>query len=119
MRSSSIRAAWLAALAAALLAPGLRAQVETAKPITLGKPAKVEKFRGEVLYANRIQMIVRSLENEKVVRTFSYSAEVREKMEKILERGGFQHGDKVEIHTEPGKDVALRIKGKPSKPRTD
>jgi hypothetical protein len=38
-------------------------------------------------------------------------------MQKLLDRGGYQYGDKVEIQHEAGSDVALQIKGKPSRPR--
>jgi hypothetical protein len=37
-------------------------------------------------------------------------------MQKILDAGGYQYGDKVEILYTPGSTVALRIQGKPSKP---
>jgi hypothetical protein len=39
-------------------------------------------------------------------------------MEKILDSGGYQYGDKVEIFYTSGTTVALRIDGKPSKPKT-
>lgn len=116
MISSSIRAALLGA-ALALAVTSVSAQVETAKPVKLKTPKiKIEKFKGEVLSMTNVQMIVRSLENERVIRTFSYTPEVREKMQQIIDKGGYQHGDKVEIHHEPGRDVAVKIKGKPSKP---
>ena len=37
-------------------------------------------------------------------------------MQQILTDGGYQYDDKVEIESMPGSDIALRIKGKPSKP---
>ena len=108
----------LTAAAVGFAAATLGAQVETGRPIRLkGPKPKIEKFRGEVLHASRVQIIVRSRENEKVVRTFTYSPKVKEQMERLVERGTlFQVGDKVEIECEPGSDVALKIKGKPSKP---
>ena len=106
-------------VAAALLAAAapLCAQVDTSKPITVKtvKP-KLERFQGEVVQASAISITVRSRENERVVRSFSYSPELREKMQRVLEGGGYQYGDKVDIRYEAGSDVALRIKGKPSKP---
>ena len=90
---------------------------ETGKPIRLKAPKpKIEKFKAEVIHASSIQIIVRSRENEKMVRTFTYSPKVKEHMEKIINRGRYQPGDKVEIHHEAGSDVALKVKGKPSKP---
>lgn len=108
-------------LAGLALGPGpaaVCAQVETAKPIKLKAPKrKIEKFKGEVLSATSLQLVVRSRENAAVVKTFQYSPEVKEQMQKIIDRGGYQHGDKVEVHHEAGSDVALKIKGKPSKPQ--
>lgn len=116
MISSSIRAALLGA-ALAVLGTGVSAQVETGKPIQLKAPKKkIAKFKGEVLSMTSVQIIVRSQANERVIRTFTYTPEVREKMQQIIDRGGYQHGDRVEIHHEPGSDVAVKITGKPSKP---
>ncbi len=101
----------------ALLATTVSAQVETGKPIQLKAPKKkIEKFKAEVLSMTNVQIIVRSQANERVIRTFTYTPEVREQMQKIIDQGGYQHGDRVEIHHEPGSEVAVKIKGKPSKP---
>ncbi len=106
-------------LAAVLVAAAVpvNAQLDTSKPI----PVKVSKpktvwFRGEVMHANPEAITVRSRENERVIRTFTYSPKVRDRMQKLLDRGGYQYGDKVEIQYEAGRDVALQIKGKPSRP---
>jgi hypothetical protein len=116
MVNSSIRAILLGA-ALALAATSVSAQVETGKPVHLKAPKKkIAKFKGEVLSMTNVQIIVRSLENERVIRTFTYTPEVRDKMQQIIDKGGYQHGDKVEIHHEAGTEVALKIKGKPSKP---
>ncbi len=101
----------------AILGAGVSAQVETGKPIQLRAPKKrIAKFKGEVLSMTNVQIIVRSRDNERVIRTFTYTPEMREKMQQIIDRGGYQHGDRVEIQHEPGSDVALKITGKPSKP---
>ena len=116
MIKSSIRAALLGA-ALALVATSVSAQVVTGKPIQLKAPKKkIEKFKGEVLSMTNVQIIVRSQANERAIRTFSYTPEVRDQMQQIIDKGGYQHGDRVEIHHEPGSDVAVKIKGKPSKP---
>jgi hypothetical protein len=108
---------WLfAALAAAAFAPAAPAQVTTTAPIVLKQPKpKLEKFKGQVLSANITSIIVQSSENEKMVRTFQYTPEMRDKMLAIIDKGGYQHGDKVTVFTEPGSNVAVKIKGKPSK----
>jgi lipopolysaccharide export system protein LptA len=116
MARSSIR---VALFAAAILAgaPALVAQVETAKPIKVKAPkVKLEKFKGQVVHFSATQMTVQSTENTYFVRTFKFSGKVAEQMQKIADRGGFQPGDTVEVHFEPGSDVAVRVKGKPSKP---
>ena len=79
------------------------------------KPKKL-KYKGTVLHANRVQITVRSLENERMVRTFRLSDEMQQKMQEIIDKGGYQHGDKVEIQHAEGTDIAVKIKGKPSKP---
>jgi hypothetical protein len=104
-------------MAMVLLATGVSAQVETGKPIQLKAPKKrIAKFKCEVLSMTNVQIIVRSRDNERVVRTFTYTPEMREKMQQIIDQGGYQHGDRVEIQHEPGSDIALKITGKPSKP---
>ncbi len=121
MMSKTGRALLLAAgFAAALAVPaaGRPAQIETTKPIVLKLPKhKLEKFKGVVLAANIASIMVRSRDNEKVIRTFQYSEKARAKMLEIIDKGGYQYGDKVEVLAEPGSNVAVQIKGKPSKPR--
>ena len=109
----------LFAAALAVVAVPVRAQIDISKPIaikTIKAKPKLEKFQGEVLHSNPVTMTVRSRENERVIRTFTYSPKVKEQIQQILDQGGYQYGDKVEIQYEAGSDVALRIKGKPSKP---
>jgi hypothetical protein len=116
MTNSSIRVLFLAA-GLMLAAVPAAAQLDTSKPIAIKtlKP-KTVKFRGEVLHMNPVSITVRSRENERVIRTFTFSPKVRDRMQRILDDGGYQYGDKVVIESEAGSDVALRIKGKPSKP---
>lgn len=117
MKKSSLRAALLLAVAVVFTAPAASAQVETAPPIKQKAPKpKVEKFKGVVMAATTHQIIVHSIENEKLVRTFTYNPKVKDYMLGIIDRGGYQAGDRVEIHHEPESDVAIKIKGKPSKP---
>ena len=114
-----IRVVLLAALALAASAAVPGAQLDTSKPIpikTVKPKPKLVWFRGEVTQASPASITVRSRENERLLRTFTYSPKVRAQMQKILDRGGYQYGDKVEIRYEAGSDVALQIKGKPSRP---
>jgi hypothetical protein len=107
---------WLAVALAAAPVFAAPAQVTTTAPIVIKQPKpKLEKFKGQVLSATIASIMVQSSDNEKMVRTFQYSPKVREKMLAIIDRGGYQHGDKVTVLTQPGSDVAVDIKGKPSK----
>lgn len=115
------RAALLTVVAAVVLAglPAL-AQVTTSRPIqvkTKQPKPKIEKFKGQVLYCNVIQIMVQSTENTAFVRSFSYAPKLEERIQKMMERGGYQAGDIVEVHFEAGTNTAVRIKGKPSRPR--
>jgi hypothetical protein len=97
-----------------------RAQVTTAPTIKL-KPVRTQeakplKTRFEVLYMMTTGIQVRSLVNGLEIHTFAYSDQIRDAMLKLLDQGGYQYGDKVEIQYQPGTEVALSIKGKPSKP---
>jgi hypothetical protein len=97
-----------------------RAQVTTgpvikAKAVHTQAP-KPASTRFEVLHMMTTAIQVRSLANEKEIHTFSYSDQIRDKMQSLLDKGGYQYGDKVVIQYMPGTEVALKIKGKPSKP---
>jgi len=59
---------------------------------------------------------VRSKENELAVRTFTLTEEASSKMQKIIDKGGYQYGDKVTIFYDPTTNKAIKIKGKASKP---
>jgi len=110
-------------LAASLAAaPLVRAQVRVGAPVR-AEPLKppeqpVATFAGTVIHADAAGIVVRSRSNLRVIRTFSYSPAVRAKMDKILARGeNYQFDDRVSIRYHPGEQVALEIRGKPSKPR--
>jgi hypothetical protein len=108
---------------AALGALGCAAQetLPLDKPIVIKqKHVKVKQevgtFKGTVMHANIAQITVRGIENELAIRTFPLSRPVSEKMQQIIDRGGYQYGDKVTIVYDPATQSALKIKGKPSKP---
>jgi len=117
MRLSNFRAAIVAAAAVAFVSVAA-AQVSTAPAIQRKAPkVRVEKFKGTVMAANGYQIIVRSSENEKIVRTFTLNPDAKAEMAKIIDRGGYQVGDRVEVQHEPNSDVAIKVKGKPSRSR--
>lgn len=85
--------------------------------VSLTKPKK-DKFKGEVLYATRVAVTVRSRENFNLVRTFTYDTKLAAKMgKKFDENKIYQHGDRVVIVYIAGSDTAVKIKGKPGQNR--
>ena len=122
-------------IAALLLAAGLpspaRAQgpipvvapivVDTAVPIIVSaikptpKPSGLVKFDGFVMHANIAQITVRAKGNDLAVRTFPLSPAAAAKMQQIVDKGGYQFGDKVTVLYDPTSQTAVKIKGKPSK----
>jgi hypothetical protein len=117
-------------LAAALSSPA-RAQgpvpvvapivVDTAVPIIISavKPAPkstgLSKFEGFVMHANIAQITVRAKGNDLAIRTFPLSQAAAAKMQQIVDKGGFQYGDRVTVLYDPTSQRAIKVKGKPSK----
>jgi len=94
--------------------------VDTAAPIVVNAikpkpPAGTVKFEGFVLTANIAQITVRSKIDERSIQTFTLTKEVSAKMQEIVDKGGYQWGDKVTIYYDPSNMTAKKIKGKPSK----
>ncbi len=95
---------------------------ETAAPIIIGavkpkpKPTGLDKFEGFVMNANNAQITVRAKGNDMAIRTFPLSQEASAKMQKIIDKGGYQYGDKVTVYYVPATEQAIKFKGKPSKP---
>jgi hypothetical protein len=102
------------------LAP-LPAQISTEKPVTVRtinnvKPVKPKWHQWRVIAATPASLVVRDMASERTIVTFSYSDKVRGKMQKIIDNGGYQYGDKVRIRHDQGQTVALDLKGRPSRP---
>ena len=76
---------------------------------------KIIKARFEVVSMQYQSLQVRSLSNQRELHTFTYSPAVRPKMQKVQSAGGYKYGDKVTVWYRVGADVALKVKGKPSK----
>ena len=125
-------AAFTLALAAALAVGNVpaRAQVaEAAKAIAVPIVTKIINavvpqsapkgnnwMKAEVIHADSQSIIVREQQNGMMIHTYNFSPALKNEMQAILDKGGFQYGDKVSILAMPGETVALRIYGKPSKP---
>lgn len=94
--------------------------IDTAVPFVIQalkpKPSKWAKFEGIVMHANVAQITARAKGNDMSIQTFSLSEQVSAKMQQIIDKGGFQYGDKVTIFYDPATQKAMSIKGKPSKP---
>jgi hypothetical protein len=96
--------------------------VDTAVPIIVNavkpksKVAGLGKFEGFVMHANIAQITVRAKGNDMSLETFTLSEQVATKMQMIVDKGGYQYGDKVTVYYDPTTKKALKIKGKPSKP---
>jgi hypothetical protein len=96
--------------------------VDTALPIIVNtikpksKTAGLGKFEGYVMHANIAQITVRAKGNDMSLQTFTLSEQVAAKMQTIVDKGGYQYGDKVTVYYDPTSKKALKIKGKPSKP---
>lgn len=122
-------AAPAALVAAAFLCPTAAAQapvvpivVDTAVPILVNavkpkpKANGLVKFEGFVTNANIAQITAKQKGNELTIQTFPLSQQVSAKMQQIVDKGGYQYGDKVTIYYNPATMQAMKIKGKPSKP---
>jgi hypothetical protein len=96
--------------------------VDTAAPIIIAavkpkpKPTGLGKFEGFVMHANNAQITVRAKGNDMAIRTFPLSQPMSAKMQQIIDKGGFQYGDKVTVYYDPATEQAIKFKGKPSKP---
>jgi hypothetical protein len=95
--------------------------IDTAVPIIVNtikpKPKYVGlgKFEGYVMHANIAQITVRAKGNDMSLETFALSQVAATKMQVIVDKGGYQYGDKVTVYYDPTTKQALKVKGKPSK----
>ena len=78
-------------------------------------PEGSEWLKAEVIHADAVTLIVRERTNTYAIHTFNFSSDLQPKMQAMLDKGGFQYGDRVSVLMMPGKTVALRVHGKPSK----
>jgi hypothetical protein len=106
-------------LAATILAIPANSQTTSSSPMVVKQdyPKRVW-LKAEVIHADANSMIVRERANERMLHTFTYSPGIQDAMQKIMDAGGYQSGDKVKILYLQGQTVALKVHGKFSKPRT-
>ena len=93
--------------------------VDTATSIIVSavrpKPTGLAKFQGTVMHASTVQVTVRAKDNDMAIRTFPLTGEAATKMQQLVDKGGFQYGDKITIFYDPSSLQAVKFKGKPSK----
>lgn len=113
-----------------LAAPRAAAQDPVVTPIIAGeaaatvvktvapkhKPAGTQKFQGYFLNGNPAQVTLKARGNDMSIQTFSLSEGASAKMQRIIGKGGYQHGDKITVYYDPQTHKALKFKGKPSRP---
>ena len=95
--------------------------VDTAVPIVVSavkpksKTAGMGRFDGFVMHANIAQITVKAKGNDMSLQTFTLSEHAAAEMQAIVDKGGYQYGDKVTVYYDPTSLKALKVKGKPSK----
>jgi hypothetical protein len=95
--------------------------VDTAVPIIVSavkpksKTVGLGKFEGYVMHANIAQITLRAKGNDMSLETFTLSQVAATKMQTIVDKGGYQYGDRVTVYYDPTTKQALKVKGKPSK----
>jgi hypothetical protein len=95
--------------------------LDEAKPIIVKlapkpKPTGVLRFDGYIVHADVAQVTVRARGDDLGIQTFPLNQDVATKMQKIVDNGGYQYGDRVTIYYDPSSRAAVKIKGKPSRP---
>lgn len=94
--------------------------VDTALPIIVNavtpkpKNTGLVKFEGFVMNANNAQVTVRAKGNDMAIRSFALSQPAATKMQAIIDKGGYQYGDKITVYYDPQSLEAMKFKGKPS-----
>jgi hypothetical protein len=116
---AAMAAMWCASARAQTPATVAPIIIDTAVPIIINtvrpKPSGLTKFEGFVMNANTAQITVRARGNDMAVRTFTLSEQAASQMQTIVDKGGYQYGDKITVMYDPVSLKAVRLKGKPSK----
>jgi hypothetical protein len=94
-----------------------RAQMSDTPPVVVKQtPAKKVWLNAIVIHSDNNSIMVHDAKNSLILYTFTYANSLRDKMQKILDSGGYQSGDKVRILYEQGTTLAIDVRGRPSKP---
>jgi hypothetical protein len=80
------------------------------------KQTGLQKYEGYIVHANIAQVTVRAKGNDLGIQTFPLNPDAAVKMQKIVDNGGYQYGDKVTVYYDPTSRTVMKIKGKPSRP---
>ena len=93
----------------------------TAAPIVVSavkpkpKVTGLAKFEGYVMNANLAQITLKARGNDMAIQTFPLGEAASAKMQQIIDKGGYQYGDKVRVEYDPQSLRVVKFKGKPSK----
>ena len=120
MRRNNTRVLLLAAavtVCATVPASSLPAASSPALPSPAPQTQQIVKQRFVVLHMLYQSLQVRGVSDFREIHTFRYSPAIHDKMQAIFNAGGYQSGDTVVVWYRSGEDVALKIKGKLSKPK--
>lgn len=79
------------------------------------KPTGLSKFEGTVMHANSVQITLKAMGNDLSIQTFPLSEAASLKMQQVIDKGGYQYGDKVKLEYDPQSMRVVKFKGKPSK----
>jgi hypothetical protein len=80
------------------------------------QPAGTQKFEGYFMNGNIAQVTLRAKGGDMAIQTFPLTQDVAAKMQKIIDKGGYQYGDKITVYYDPSTHQAVKIRGKPSRP---
>lgn len=103
-----------AAAAAAAAAPIV---VHTIRSIVPKSKTSGDWMKAEVIHFDASRIIVSEDDNPRMIHTFTFATTLQPKMQTLMDKGGYQYGDRVKILYQPGQTVAVKIHGKPSKPQ--
>jgi len=91
--------------------------VNAVKPKPKPLPAGIVRYEGFVMHANTAQITVRAKGSDMTLQTFTLSPDASARMQQIVDRGGYQYGDRVTIIYNTANQMALKIRGRPSRPQ--
>jgi hypothetical protein len=118
MKSYKSFALWSAlAFASAISARPAAAQTTTTSPVMVKEVSpKPIWLKASVIHFDSNSIVVREEADERMIRAFTYAPRMQSQIQKVLNDGGYQFGDKVKIRYNRGQTVALAVHGKASKP---